>query len=373
MKFSVSGGELLNRLQAVGKVITGKNPLPILDNFLFSLEGNKLTIFGSDKEMTIQTTLEVTNEGEPGRVAVPCDRLQDFLKKVPEQPVIFTINPDTFLIEMSTMSGKYSIPGLNGNEYPNAPTLKEDAQLFTIDAEIFLAGLAKTAFATGDDDLRPVMNGVLVDIENECTTFVGTDSHKLVRYIRKDVKSGFNSCFVLNKKPVALLKSVINKSDGTIFIRFDKKNAIVETPNFTIQCLLINSKYPDYRSVIPTDSPFYVTVNRNDLYNSIDRVALFTDTTMLVRLDLSSNSIRVSAQYLDFSRSGDETIASQYQGEDMSLGFQSSYFKDILANMSAEDIVIGIADPSRAAVIVPSEESKVENEDELMLLMPMKI
>ncbi len=372
MKFAVSSGELLSRLQTVGKVITGKSPVPILENFLFTLEGDQLTIVGSDKEITIETALTVVNDGgDGGRVAVPSPRLMELLKKLPEQPVTFTINKDTSAIEISTSSGKYNQVGLSANDYPAAPSLTESARHYDIEAEVLMAGLSKTSFATANDDLRPVMNGILVDIDNEYTTFVATDSHKLVRYIRSDVKAGFQASFVLNKKPVAMLKNILGKNDGTIKIIFDDKNALIRTPNYTLQCLLINSQYPQYRSVIPANNPFRITVNRQDLLNSIGRAKAYADASSLVKLEISSNSIRLSTQDLDFSCSAYDMVPCQYEGSDMSIGFKSVFFEEVLSNMSATDIVIELSDPSRAGLILPAE--KLENEDELMLLMPMKI
>ncbi len=371
MKFAVSSGELLNRLQTVGKVISSKSALPILDNFLFIVSGSTLTIVASDREVTMQTTLAISNSGNDGRIAVPGGKLLEFLKRLPEQPVTFNINEENSAIETITMSGKNVQIGHNADEFPETKELAPEAQNFKIQADVFLAGISKAAFATGNDELRPVMNGIYVDIDPDYITFVATDSHKLARYIRTDVQTGFKASFVLNKKPVAVLKSILSKNDGEISISFDSGNAVFTTPNYRMQCVLINTPYPQYRTVIPTDNAYKVLINREDLLNAIGRVSLFADSTSLVKFELSSNSIRVTAQDLDFSNEGEETIACQYDGADMSIGFKASFFVEILSNMTATDIIIELGDQARAGIMVPAE--KVENEDELMLLMPMKI
>ncbi len=371
MKFAVSSGELLNRLQTVGKVIAPKNALPILDNFLFTISGNELTILASDCEVTLQTTLAINNFEGDGRIAVPGDKLLEFLKKLPEQPVTFSINEETSAIETITMSGQNMQIGQNADEYPETKKLGEDAQEFKISAEVLLAGITKAAFATGSDPLRPVMNGIFVDIDTDYITFVATDSHKLVRYTRSDVHTDITSSFVLNKKPANVLKSILNKNDGEISVAFTKENAVFTTPTYLMQCVLINTPYPQYRTVIPTDNNYKVLINREDLLNAISRVAIYADSSSLVKLEISSNQIQVMAQDLDFSTKGNEKVACQYDGNDLSIGFKASFFIEVLSNMSATDIVIELGDQARAGIMVPA--TKPENEDELMLLMPMKI
>lgn len=367
----MSSGELLNRLQIVGKVIVAKNAIPLLDNFLFTVTGSELHIKASDAELTVETVLAIGNEGEDGRIAVPSNKVIELLKQLSEQPVTFNINTQTSAIEISTSTATYSQVGLGATDYPENKTLSADAQTLRMEAETFLAGLAKTAFATGNDELRPVMNGIYVDIEEECLTFVATDSHKLARYTRTDVKAGFRSSFVLNKKPATLLRTMLSKNDGEISITFDKESAVISTPSYTMQCRLVAGMYPQYRSVIPANNPNKVVLNRDEILSAIRRVQIYSDSTSLIRFEISATSMRVAAQDLDFSYQADETVPCQFTGNDMSIGFKSSFFVEVLSNMSANEVVLELADPSRAGLVVPAEQS--ENEDELMLVMPMKI
>lgn len=371
MKFTVSSGELLSHLQAQSRAIDSKSPIPILENFLFSLSGNKLTITASDSETTIISDLIVNGSEDDGRIAMPGIRLTDYLKRLPEQPVNFSINNETHAIEICTVSGKNTQVGFAADEYPQIPQLEENSQKIQIDADILLSGISSTAFATGNDDLRPIMNGIFFDIEENELTFVATDSHKLARLTRTDVQTGINASFVLGKKPTNIIKNVISKSDGLIDIEFDNKNVVFASANYKIFCRHIQGTYPQYKSVIPPNNPFNITVNRADLINTIGRAALFTDGTGLVKLDINPNIMSIVTQDLDFSCGSEETISCIYDNEPITIGFKANFFTDILSNMESQDIILKLSDPSRPGIVIPAEQKK--NEDLLMLIMPMKI
>lgn len=372
MKFIVSSSELLQRLQIVGKAIASKSALPILDNFLFSIEGQTLTITGADTEARIVTRMSITNEDNDGSIAIPGGKLIEYLKLLPEQPVTFIISDDNHAIQIVTASGKNNQTGLGTSDYPEAQVVDpNDNKSLEINADALSVGLGKTLFATGNDELRPIMNGILFDFENEQMTFVATDSHKLARLTRTDVRAGFEASFVLNKRSAALLKNIITKDDNMIRVEFDPKIVIFTTANYSLTCRLLEGRYPQYRSVIPTDNPYSVMANRADLLNAICRVSPFADGSSLAKFELRSNSLSVATQDLDFSCSAFETVPCQYEGQEMSIGFKGQFFTDILSNMDAPDIIIRLSDPSRAGIIVPAVNK--DNEDELMLLMPMKI
>jgi len=370
MRFVVSSGDLLGRLQVAGRAIASKSPVPILDNFLFSISGRTLSITGSDSEVIVVTTLEVNESDGDGKVAIPGGKLVEYLKKLPEQPVSFSINDETYAIEISTISGKSNQVGLSASDYPQLQAVAGESNSFKLSSDALLAGITHTLFATGNDDLRPIMNGIYFDIEPECMTFVATDSHILARYTRTDVKCGIKSSFVLGKKPAALLKNIMS-AGAEVEVKYDQKSAIFQTETFKMTCRLTDGNYPQYRSVIPANNPFHVNVNRQDLSNAISRTSLFSDGTELIRLELSSNSMNVMAQDLDFSCSANEVVACQYEGESMVIGIKSSYFSNILSNMASADIEMQLSDASRAVIVLPTE--KKDNEDELMLIMPMKV
>lgn len=373
MKFVVSSSGLLSHLQAISRAIASKSPMPILDNFLFSLEGQKLTITASDTEVTMITSMDLeTTEGE-GNIAMPSKILLETLKKFPEQPLNFEIDEESMAVDIVTEKGKFSVVGQNGDDFPALPQINEDkASNLQLPADTLLTGIVKTLFATAEDELRPVMNGILFEFTPDNMTFVASDSHKLVRYQRLDVKTDYEASFILPKKPAGLLKNVLPKEDGEVAVSFDDQNAYFTMQNYRLVCRLVEGNYPSYNAVIPQDNPNKVVVDRVDLFNTLGRVSLFaSQASNLVKLHLGANEMVVSAQDIDFSISAHEKLGCQYEGDEMEIGFKSGFLADILENISSSDIVLELSDPARAGIFVPFDKS--ENEDELMLLMPMMI
>lgn len=374
MKFVVSSTALLSHLSAISKVISSKNTLPILDNYLFQLNDNQLTITASDLESTLITSIELDNTDGNGRIAVPAKLLNDTLKEFPEQPLTFQINADTFAIEIFSANGKFSIVGQNGEDYPQVPGLKEDmAASINVSHEAMLSGINKTLFATADDELRPVMNGIFIEMSTDDMTFVASDAHKLVRYKRKDVKAEVESSFILPKKPASLLKNLLPKEEFDVKLSFDDKNAIFELTNYKLICRLVEGNYPSYNSVIPTKNPNKLTIDRLELYNTVKRVSVFSNqASNLIKLQMNESQLVVSAQDIDFSISAVERLKCQYEGDEMEIGFKSTFLLEILSNLSSGDVKVELSDPTRAGLLLPAETDH-EEEDVLMLLMPMMI
>lgn len=374
MKFVVSSTELLSHLQSVSRVISSKNTLPILDNFLFSLSGSELEITASDLETTLITKIKLENASDDGKIAVPAKILGDTLKEFPEQPLTFEINTSSMSVVISSENGQFTVVGQNGDEFPQMAKIKGDDKTdLDMDSELLLSGISKALFATADDELRPVMNGVLFEISEDNLTFVASDAHKLVRYKRMDGKGASSSSFILPKKPASLLKSILPKEDNVVKVEFDNKNASFTLTNYTMVCRLVEGNYPSYNSVIPDNNPNKLTIGRQELFNSLKRVSVFSNqASNLVKLKIKGNQLTVSAQDIDFSISAYERLNCQYDGDDMEIGFKSTFLIEILANLGTEDIVIELSDPTRAGLILPTPAEN-ENEDVLMLLMPMMI
>ncbi|TFH35390.1 MAG: DNA polymerase III subunit beta [Bacteroidia bacterium] len=374
MKFVVSSTELLGHLQGISKVISTKNTLPILDNFLFKLEGNDLEITASDLESTLITRMKLENADGDGSIAMPARILLDTLKEFSEQPLAFDINNDTLAIVISSEKGRFSIVGQNGIDFPVLPAMRTEKKFaFSIASRVLLSGINKTLFATADDELRPVMGGIFVEAGSDGLNFVASDAHKLVRYKRTDASTEESASFILPKKPASLLRNILPKEEGMVGIEFDDKNAFFTLADYKVVCRLVEGNYPNYNSVIPANNPRKITVDRVELLNTLKRVSVFSNqASNLVKLELTGNQIKVSAQDIDFSISAYERINCQYEGEEMEIGFKSVFLLEILANISSQDIVIELADPTRAGLFLPSEPDN-ENEDLLMLLMPMMI
>jgi DNA polymerase-3 subunit beta len=374
MKFVVSSALLLNHLRSISKVINSKNTLPILDCFLLDLKGNTLSLTAADNETRLETSVEVSSAEGEGRLAINAKNLLDPLSELPDQPLTFDVNDDTLEVYIYYHNGKYNFVGAKGDEYPQPKQLKEEsAMTLSIDAQVLFSGINRTVFATADDELRPVMNGIYFDITTDDLTFVASDGHKLVKVTTKEAKGAGRSSFILPKKPANLLKSLLPKESGMVELKFDENNAYVLMSNYTMVCRFVEGRYPNYNSVIPKENPFSVTLDRLSLFNALKRVAVSSNPASgLVKLQLSEEKIVVSAQDIDFSISAYERAKCQYDGEDIEIGFKSVFLLEILANLGSEEVVMELADPTRAGLFLPGATDN-ESEDLLMLLMPMMI
>ena len=372
MKFNVSSSKLFAQLQAVSRVINSKNALPILDDVLFDLVGDKLLLTASDGETTIRTSVEVERVEGTGKVASGAKLLLETLKEFSEQPLAFNIDDQNFAVNMTSQNGTYSFVGVNGNEYPEMPAPDSDSQELVVSSRVLQSAIEKTIFCTADDDLRPVMNGIFFDIAPDKVTMVATDAHRLVRYTNTTVAPGVTASFILPKKPAALLKNVLGKEESDVKVVFGPKNARFEFGNVLIVCRQIEGRFPNYNAVIPQNNQNIVTVDRQTLVNACKRVAVFANnTTAMLRLALSENQIKISAQDIDFSTSAEEVITCDYAGAPMAIGFKAPFLIDLLASIASADVQLKLADPARAGLISPVENE--ENEDVLILLMPMML
>jgi DNA polymerase-3 subunit beta len=374
MKFVVSSSELLGHLQAISRVISSKNTLPILDNFLFNLSGNDLEITASDLESTLITRMKLENTDGDGTIALPARILLDALKEFSVQPLTFDINMENLAVVISSENGKFNVVGQNGIDFPALPSIKKDKKFeFVINADVLLAGISKTLFATADDELRPVMGGIFVETSTDKITFVASDAHKLVRYQRTDAHSDDSASFILPKKPASLLKNILPKEAGPVTVEFDDKNAFFILSNYKVVCRLVEGNYPNYNSVIPKNNPRKITIDRVEFFNTLKRVSVFSNqASNLVKLQLKGNQVLVSAQDIDFSISAYERIKCQYEGDEIEIGFKSVFLVEILSNIGSQDVMIELADPTRAGLFLPVISDN-ESEDLLMLLMPMMI
>ena len=368
MKFSVSSSALLSLLATTGKVISNKNTLPILDYFLMELKGDELRVTTSDLETTLVGSIRVDGVESEGTIAAPAKLMLDSLKEFAEMPLTIEVNDQNWEIRLSWKSGSLSIPGASAVSYPAIPALSADCKELTLDVDVLVNGINKTIFATADDELRPVMNGVYINLAPSMLTFVGTDAHKLVKY-EVETANEVASSFILPKKPATLLKNMLGKDVSEVTIRFDERNAEITFDDCIIICRLIEGRYPNYNAVIPLNNPNHLTVDRVALLSALRRVQPFASSSNLVRFHIENSVLQLDAEDYDFSKTATERMACDYNGLPMSIGFNGSSFIDMLSNFECQDIVIQLADPSRSGVLVPSEQP--EGQDVLMLLMPM--
>ncbi|MBR4850772.1 MAG: DNA polymerase III subunit beta [Tidjanibacter sp.] len=372
MKFTISSSALLSTLATTGKVVSNKNTLPILDYFLFDLKDGILKVTASDLETTLITTVAVDNVEREGTIAAPVKLMLDSLKEFSEQPLTIEADENTWEITVSWKSGSLKIPGTSGLGYPALPELAEDKAEVALDVDMMIGGINKTIFATADDHLRPIMNGIYVNIAEGEVTFVATDAHKLVKY-NAQAEVAAASSFILPKKPSNLLRSILLKEEGAVKVAFDKKNVVFSLSGSTLVCRLIEGVYPNYNAVIPTANPNKVIVDRVELLNAIKRVAVCSNqATNLVEFNIDANCINLATKDLDFSYSAQETVMCAYEGSAITIGFKSTFLVDILSNIETPSVVIELADSTRAGVFKPLYDEP-QSATTLMLLMPMMI
>ncbi|MBL0126915.1 MAG: DNA polymerase III subunit beta [Flavobacteriales bacterium] len=371
MKFIVSSTSLLKQLQLLQGVLASSNTLPILDNFLFEIDGKQLTVTASDLETTITATMPVEAK-DKGTVAIPARILLDTLKAFPEQPLTFSIDNKHHGVELSSEQGKYKMTGFNGAEFPKSPVL-EGATTLTMPAGTLAKAINKSLFATGNDDLRPVMSGIFFEMTEEDVRFVATDAHKLVRYKRTDVHAPKSASFIVPKKPLTLLKNTLTGSNSELSIEFNENNAAFRFDNTVLVCRLIDGKYPNYEAVIPKTNPNKLTIDRITFLSTIRRVSIFANkTTHQVRLHINGSQLTVSAEDLDFANEANEKLTCNYDGEEMTIGFNSRFLMDMLSNLETEHVILEMSAPNRAGILLPGEAGEA-GEDVLMLVMPVML
>ncbi|MEM6722380.1 MAG: DNA polymerase III subunit beta [Bacteroidota bacterium] len=369
MKFSTSSSELLKQLQMVGGAI-GSNPvLPILEDFLFTIKGNRLTVAATDLETSISTALEIQADKD-GSVAIPGRILVDTLKALPEQPITFVVDEENFSIEITSAYGSYKLAGENGQDFPKIPEA-ESVDSIAIPSNTLLKSISKTLFATSNDELRPSMTGVFFQVDFSKITFVATDAHKLVRYTFSNIQSEVSTSFIVPKKALNLLKGSLGAGQE-VTISFNKANAFFSFGDVNMVCRLIDARYPDYNTVIPSDNPNLLTMPRTDLQSSLKRIAIYANkTTNQVILDIKDGNMTVSAQDLDFSNEAREELSCTYDGDPIMIGFNAKFLIEMLSVLDTDDIRFELSSPTRAGILLPAETE--EDEDILMLVMPVML
>lgn len=371
MNFIISSNALLKLLQSLQGVLASSNTLPILDNFLFEIEPKKLTVTASDLETTITAEMPVEAK-EKGSVAIPARLLLDTLKAFPEQPLTFNVDNKHFGVEITSDQGTYKMTGFPSVEFPKSPVLEDPTRLM-IPAGTLSTAINKTLFATGSDDLRPVMSGIFFDLSEEMVRLVATDAHKLVRYTRTDLSSPRAASFIVPKKPLTLLKNAFAGTNAEVNVEFNENNASFTFDNLKVVCRLIDGKYPNYEAVIPKQNPNKLTIDRQAFLNAIRRVALFSNkTTHQVRLQITGSQLTLSAEDLDYANEAKENLTCTYDGEDMVIVFNSRFLMDMLNNLDSEHVIVEMSAPNRAGILLPGEGGE-HGEDVLMLVMPVML
>jgi DNA polymerase III subunit beta len=371
MNFVVSTSALLKQLKAIGGVLNSTNTIPILDCFLFEVRNGELTLSGSDMETTVTTSMKVETNSA-GSIAIPAKTLLDALANLPEQPVSFIVDKSRFTIKLKTETGDYNITGQNGDEYPKMAKMDAQSSL-VIKSDVLANAINKTIFATGNDELRPVMSGVFCQFAENTAVFVATDAHKLVRYTRTDARAGGSASFILPKKPLNILRSLLTGIDDAVKIEYNKNNALFSFDSVNLTCRLIDGKYPNYEAVIPKQNPNKLVIDRSAFLGALKRVSVFANkATHQIRLKITGSQLRVSAEDLDFANEAHEVLTCTYTGEDMEIGFNARFLLEMVSNLDSDELAVEMSAPNRAGLILPNNKAN-QAEDLLMLVMPVNL
>lgn len=372
MRFTLSSSALSGKLTALARVINSKNALPILGDFVFEIKDNVLYLTASDSENMMKTQLELTESDGYARFAIGNHDLLEAVKGFSEQPITFDVDQEKNIVKISYQNGLFSLPIENADEFPMAQPVSDFATTITMPNLILAENINRSVFATAQDELRPVMNGIYFDLTADCLAVVASDGHKLVRNKVFTIKSEQPAAFILPKKPANLLRNLLGKDGGDVTIRFDERNAEVNYGDGTLQCRLIEGRYPNYNSVIPQNNPNELRADRLGLLAALRRVQPFAnDSSNLIRFHVEGSTLQLDAEDYDFSKTATERMTCEYNGQPMSIGFKGSSFIEVLSNFDCQEVIIQLADPSRAGLVLPSEQP--ENQDVLMLMMPMLI
>ncbi len=370
MKFVVSSSTLLKQLSAINGVVSTNPIVPILENFLLTLEGDVLTMTASDLQTVMITEVGVES-GDQGAIAIPAKLLLDTLRGLPEQPVTFNVDHETFGTEIISVNGRYKLSGENPIDFPKTPVVSRGESV-EIAASSLGVAIANTIFATSTDDLRPAMGGVFLQLGTESTTFVATDGHRLVRYRRKDIKAETDTSMIIQRKALNLLKSTLPSDDTLVKADFTASNAFFSFGNIRMICRLIDERFPDFENAIPTNNPNTLTIERAEIVNSLRRISIYSNrTTHQIRLKMTLNNLVISAEDLDYSNEANEQLICEYNGDDLEIGFNAKFLIEMLSNLTCKTITFELSQANRAGLIIPVEQE--ENEDYLMLVMPVML
>ncbi|KOY85680.1 DNA polymerase III subunit beta [bacterium 336/3] len=370
MKFTVSTSALQKQLSIISGVVSGNPIVPILENFLFELKEGKLTITASDLQTTMITSLPV-DANQDIHIAIPAKILLDTLKSLPEQPVTFEIDSDTFVVEIHSENGRYKLAGENATDFPRVPTTNASSKM-SVSAQALFGAIGGTIFATSNDELRPAMTGVYFDLREDYTNFVATDGNRLIRYRRDDLKNSQKLGVIIPKKALNLMKSALPNDETIVETEFSKSNAFFNFGDTKMICRLIDERFPDYENAIPANNPNKMVISRGDLLASLRRISIYANkNTYLVRLKISNDNLQILAEDLDFSNEASENLVCSYQGEEIEIGFNAKFLIEMLSNVPTKEVNFELSAANRAGIILPSE--KEENTDTLMLLMPLML
>ena len=374
MEFKVNSKELEKLLSKIIPAVPARTPMPILENFLFEVKDGQLTIYATDLEISLKSSLNIVAE-ENIKIVVPARLLNDVVRSLKDTTIHFKLMANK-KINIVTDMGKYTISYLDADEFPEIPAVDAEKNAKDIN-EVLVNGVElrqafdKCAFAMSKEEMRPAMMGTLFEFTDDGLRFVTTDGHRLVNILKKNIKAAFNQQYVIPERAVSVLSKILDEKD--VKIHLTKTFVSFKLNDIELITRLIAQKYPDYASVIPLENEFQMKVNTKDIHDSIKRMMLFsTSSTRRVKFSISKDALEISAEDLDIGASGEEKVVCEYEGDSIEIGFNSAYVNDVLSHLNTEEeIIFKLHSPTKAVVIEPVQ--KKENQDLMMLLMPVRL
>jgi DNA polymerase III subunit beta len=373
MKFSAVSNELFKALSQIISVVPSKSTLPILENVLFELNANELSLTASDLEIAMSVRLPVSGM-EDGRIAIPAKKLNETLRALPTTDVIIEADLASNKIVLKTQTAEYKMMGDNASNFPETESVSEEFSI-TLETSLMKSIVNITSFAVSTDDLRPSMKGVLFQWRNNEFHAVATDGHRLVRVKHEGALSeveldGTREVIIPAKALNLALKAV---NDGNVDVVFGATNVKFQTDEVLLVSRIIDERYPNYEGVIPMENDKVLEVNRNAIISAIKRCSIFSNAvTNQIRMSLSPENLQVSAEDVDFGGEANETLEASFEAEEtLDIGFNAKYLEDALSHIDTDDVVFHFSSPTRAGLIQPKEQPK--DMEVLMLVMPLRL
>ncbi len=374
MEFKVNSKELEKLLTKIIPAVPTRTPMPILENFLFEIKDGLLTIYATDLEISLKSSINIVTE-ENMNIVVPAKLLFDVVKSFGDTTINFDI-AENGRLNLKTDNGQYTLSYLDSDEYPEIPSFPDKIEDDSL-AEISINGMElknafeRTSFAMSKEEMRPAMMGTLFEFSEDGLRFVATDGHRLVNLLNKKIQSGIEDQYIVPEKAISVLQKVLDEKDVKLYL--SKTHISFKLNDIELITRLIGQKYPDYRSVIPLENEFEMKIKTKEIHDTIKRMMLFsTSSTRRVKFSITKSNLEISAEDLDIGASGKENISCDFKGEDLDIGFNSAYVNDILGHLSSEkEIVFKLHSPTKAVIILPGEIN--ENTELVMLIMPVRL
>ncbi|NLJ82125.1 MAG: DNA polymerase III subunit beta [Bacteroidales bacterium] len=373
IKFIVSSQLLAKNLHHVNGILTTNKSVPIVENILFVIENSSLTLIGTDLETTITTKVELSESDGDGSIVIPGKLIVETISSLPDVPVIFTVNDD-YSIEVSAGEAFYKLMGFDAEQFPQVKEV-EDEQTFKMPVDVLVNGISRTAFATGNAEIRPVMAGIFCQLSPEGITFVATDAHRLVKYHNNTVKIDKEAALIIPKKPLLQLKNILQNTDETMEVSFSESRIRFTLNTITVTTKLIEGKYPNYEAVIPKNNTNVLQVERQNLLQKIRNITLYANqSTYQVRLKIEDTKLTLTAEDIDYSTKATVNLPCVFEGEEseFEIGFSSKFLQEILSNLMTKDVVFKFSHPTGAGLVFEMKDQPDE-EDVLMLIMPLML